>query len=1089
MKRKTLICLFVIIICSFYFSIPKEVFGQQPRTLAEEVFEEYKETFKHPDIQKFFPPVLLAFKNENYQNVLNSDIINRFVIVPNSLRQVYQDVDNSIIELLTTDTKFRELFQNPDFHNVLQDTTAIDQLAELIENIQIPTEIVKFSGDSQSGTLGSVLKPFIVVVKDQNNKPIAGISVTFRLISGDGKLSDSTPTESNGQASTIFTLGQTLGTSLIEASVEGTTPVIFTAIATQNILEIVYGNGQEGAINTTLPQPFIVKVSDQKGNAIHPGTVTFRILYDESGESSLQMVETDDATTNREAITELPVGTDDKGLAIIKFKLGKAPGYTLIEASVKGAKPVIFTATATTTPLTLEIVSGNGQKGDPGTTLTEPLVVEVKRNSMPVNGIDVVFEITKGNGYLELDNVPIEPDGRAQTLLTLGPNEGINEVTATVTVEGTSQTATFIAAAITTENIVNPQTTLEIISGNEQKGAIDTILPQPFIVKVSDQKGNAIHPGTVTFRILYDESGESSLQMVETDDATTNREAITELPVGTDDKGLAIIKFKLGKAPGYTLIEASVKGAKPVIFTATATTPPLTLEIVSGNGQEGAINTTLPHPFIVKVSDQNGNAIPDVQVTFRILSGGSGQFLNTMTETNSEGLATTEFILGADPGYTLIEASVNGAKPVIFTATATTPITPPPDTNTPKPPESEVLVNITPSIIISPAKGEKFTLNVNIIGGESINGYVITVKYDPTALNLKLEDDNENLTFNSEYLPDAYPLIISESDESVNPKTVTLAAASPSESSGDGILAKLTFEVVELKKSTLELVNVTLSNNGESLLIPNFDNNIGTVYDANVDGMGEVNVLDLAAVGGCFGKTTDACSAADVNEDGNIDILDLAAVAQAMGVSEDASIVPEDVNGEDPPTVPEDLNGDGVVDTLDLVLVAAAFGNTASAPSIYDMEQFNVSAKDVRTWLTQAKAFNPNISETTKTHPIYQRGVAVLENLLATLTQMKTVPQKTALLLNYPNPFNPETWIPYQLAESTDVTVTIHAMNGSLIRTLSLGHQSAGLYRSKSRAAYWDGKNEFGEQVASGLYFYTLTAGKFSATGKMLIRK
>ena len=115
---------------------------------------------------------------------------------------------------------------------------------------------------------------------------------------------------------------------------------------------------------------------------------------------------------------------------------------------------------------------------------------------------------------------------------------------------------------------------------------------------------------------------------------------------------------------------------------------------------------------------------------------------------------------------------------------------------------------------------------------------------------------------------------------------------------------------------------------------------------------------------------------------------------------------------------------------------------------------------------------------------VFQRGIANLESLLAS-----RVPSETRLLLNYPNPFNPETWIPYQLSESADVTVSIYSVNGSLIRTLALGHQAAGLYRSRSRAAYWDGRNAFGERVASGLYFYTLTAGDFTATRKMLIRK
>ncbi|MCY3721514.1 MAG: trypsin-like peptidase domain-containing protein [Candidatus Poribacteria bacterium] len=101
----------------------------------------------------------------------------------------------------------------------------------------------------------------------------------------------------------------------------------------------------------------------------------------------------------------------------------------------------------------------------------------------------------------------------------------------------------------------------------------------------------------------------------------------------------------------------------------------------------------------------------------------------------------------------------------------------------------------------------------------------------------------------------------------------------------------------------------------------------------------------------------------------------------------------------------------------------------------------------------------------------------------------KTAPTETLLLSNYPNPFNPETWIPYQLTKPTEVTVAIYAADGKLVRTLILGHQPAGVYESKSRAAYWDGKNEQGEPVASGLYFYTLKTGDFTATRKMLIRK
>ena len=99
------------------------------------------------------------------------------------------------------------------------------------------------------------------------------------------------------------------------------------------------------------------------------------------------------------------------------------------------------------------------------------------------------------------------------------------------------------------------------------------------------------------------------------------------------------------------------------------------------------------------------------------------------------------------------------------------------------------------------------------------------------------------------------------------------------------------------------------------------------------------------------------------------------------------------------------------------------------------------------------------------------------------------IPETTSLLPNYPNPFNPETWIPYQLAEPADVTLTIYDIQGRVVRTLDFGHQRAGMYHGRSRAAHWDGRNAQGESVASGVYFYTLTAGEFTATRKMLIMK
>jgi hypothetical protein len=98
-------------------------------------------------------------------------------------------------------------------------------------------------------------------------------------------------------------------------------------------------------------------------------------------------------------------------------------------------------------------------------------------------------------------------------------------------------------------------------------------------------------------------------------------------------------------------------------------------------------------------------------------------------------------------------------------------------------------------------------------------------------------------------------------------------------------------------------------------------------------------------------------------------------------------------------------------------------------------------------------------------------------------------PEKSALLQNFPNPFNPETWIPYQLRDATEVVISIYNAAGEMVRELDLGHRQPGLYVSQDRAAYWDGRNKFGATVASGVYFYSIRAGEFVAVKKLIVLK
>lgn len=208
---------------------------------------------------------------------------------------------------------------------------------------------------------------------------------------------------------------------------------------------------------------------------------------------------------------------------------------------------------------------------------------------------------------------------------------------------------------------------------------------------------------------------------------------------------------------------------------------------------------------------------------------------------------------------------------------------------------------------------------------------------------------------------------------------------------------------------------------------------------------------------------TEARIPEDVNSDGTVNIQDLVLVAANLGETGQNTA---------------DVNDDGTVNVLDLTRVAGALGTAAGAPSSSQRNlAFTPTREQVSEWLEQARQMNI-------TDPTFQRGILLLERLLASLT-----PKETVLLPNYPNPFNPETWIPYQLAAAADVTLTIYTVDGKLVRTLALGQQPGGMYQSRSRAAYWDGRNRLGEPVASGVYFYTLTAGDFTATRKMLIRK
>ena len=202
----------------------------------------------------------------------------------------------------------------------------------------------------------------------------------------------------------------------------------------------------------------------------------------------------------------------------------------------------------------------------------------------------------------------------------------------------------------------------------------------------------------------------------------------------------------------------------------------------------------------------------------------------------------------------------------------------------------------------------------------------------------------------------------------------------------------------------------------------------------------------------------------DVNGDGTVDNADSDAVTVAIAAgATDAKY---------------DVNGDGTVNVFDLVeIIANRDPGAAGAPTLFGMKMSAAQIDSLQEQIDLLIATNDR-------SPAAMRTLIYLQQLLVTAR-----PEKTLLLANYPNPFNPETWIPYELATDTDVRLTIYNTQGVVIRSLEFGHQSAGYYTGRDRAAYWDGRNALGERVASGMYFYQLETDEMSLMRKMVILK
>ena len=810
----------------------------------------------------------------------------------------------------------------------------------------------------------------------------------------------------------------------------------------------ISGDDQHGLPGKPLANPFVVQVLDQDGDPFEGATVRFSALR---GGGSL---------------SETTPKTDANGYAESTLMLGAVLGTNKVQVNVEGISQVVVFSAEAIAP-TLTRLSGNNQSATAGTALAHPFVVEVHDgNGTPLAGVGVTFGILTGGGTLSTTTGTTDANGQASSTLTLGSDPGTNTVE--VSAENVAESVTFKAEA----TLPPPTpTSVSIISGDNQISVTGEPLATPFVTEVRDQRGDPMEGATVTFAVT---AGDGSLSVA------------TAL---TDADGQAQSTLTLGTAGGANTVEVGIEGvAETVTFTAEAIPP--TLTSVSGNNQIETTGTVLADPFVVAVLDGNGNPLAGIGVTFVVVTGGGTLSAATLT-TDANGQAATTLHLGTEAGTHTVEASAEGISDVVtFSAVAELL-------------EFELSLPLGISLIHIPLKvraidGMPGTIEsvsdlYDALGGEDNVIYLYTHDSETQQwfgyLNPSHSgrDVDRKLTYDTGIVANL-----------ITPRTLYLSG-DPLGTSGNSIITLhpgYNLVGLPLRDSRIERVSDLyglegIRDNASGIMVtdsgdPKLVRRTGDLGDiAVVGGQGFIITVEhgaMVAISGDGWSDSSATAAAPLV--GNAGLHSPVTDTNTPPILALSGLIVDSGTG---------LNQSGFRVTVNNL----STGKAVAAMTPSDETGYRSMVVDIE---TGRAAMVGDILEISAESPHPFIGVKPLEYTVTAedvkwnLIQLPPlvayeIPAETALLANYPNPFNPETWIPYRLAEDAFVTLTIYNGRGQVVRTFEVGHQIASTYEDRSKAIYWDGTNQFGESVASGVYFYHLTADEYSDMRKMLILK
>lgn len=540
-----------------------------------------------------------------------------------------------------------------------------------------PSTVTVASGNNQTAVAGSAVGTApSVTVRNSDGAALAGVSVTFAVASGGGSVSGAAATTDAQGVATVgdWTLGTTAGANTMTATVGTLTPTVFTATGTAgapSALTVNAGDAQTATTGMAVPVAPAVEVRDANNNPVSGVSVDF-------------------AANNNGSVTGSPAMTDGSGVATVGSWILGDLGANTLDATVQGVSGMVtFSAMSIGIPATVTVAGGDGQSADAGTAVAIAPSAEVRDGSNNLlEGIDVTFAVTGGGGSVTGGTAVTNASGIA-TLGSwiLGTTPGANTMDATVA--GVGAPASFTATGV-----VGPPSQIVVVSGDAQTGTVGTALANPVVFAIQDQFGNGVQGETINLTPDGDGSvGNAS----PTSDA--NGEVSETWTLATTPSGAQALNAA-----------AATGGVTPVAASATATSDvETTMAVDAGDGQSGVAGAAVATPPSVLVTDQYGNPVAGVSVTFT--PSGDGQVTGSPATTDASGIATVgSWVLETAAGANTLDADATGLTTVTFNATGTVQVG---------------------SVVITAGDGQSATVAQTISG--VITAQVLDVNTNPAA--------------------------------------------------------------------------------------------------------------------------------------------------------------------------------------------------------------------------------------------------------------------------------------------------------------------------------------------------------------------